>query len=73
MRDNWMDREALTRLWTVPIEKVVSSEWDLGSYAVEFRILRPLTWFGLLHFRREVMTGVRERRLYRKTPLLIAS
>jgi hypothetical protein len=36
---------------------------------MEARILRPLTWFGLLECRLETGSGPVERHLYRKTPL----
>jgi hypothetical protein len=36
---------------------------------MESRILRPLTWFGLLESRSEGRVGLGEPRLYRKTTL----
>lgn len=68
---DWTDRETLTRLCTVPIDRVVNSDWDLGTYAMDARILKPLLWFGLLEVRSEqsVTSRVNDRRLYRKTPL----
>lgn len=52
----------------MPVAGVLGSDWDLGSYAMEGRILGPLVWFGLLEQSgRE--TGPDEARLYRKTPL----
>jgi hypothetical protein len=65
----WLDRETLTRLCAVPVIGVLESPWDLGSFAMEARILRPLTWFGLLEYRSERGTGPVERQLYRKTTL----
>jgi hypothetical protein len=47
---------------------VLDSDWDLGAFAMESRILRPLWWFGLLESRPEGMAGLGEPRLYRKTP-----
>lgn len=67
--NDWMDQETLTRLCSVPVLRVVESKWDLGSYAMDFRILRPLTWFGLLEHRREATPDRSKRRFYRKTPL----
>jgi hypothetical protein len=67
--NDWLDRETLTRLCTVPVAGVLESTWDLGSYAMEARILRPLVWFGLLEQRSEKGTGPVNRHLYRKTPL----
>jgi hypothetical protein len=66
---DWLDRETLTRLCTVPVAGVLESSWDLGSFAMESRILRPLTWFGLLEQRSEKGTGLAGRHLYRKTAL----
>lgn len=67
--DDWMSPDSLTRLCTMPTPAVVEASWDLGSYATEARILRPLTWFGLLESRWERKAGIGEPRLYRKTPL----
>ena len=69
--NDWLDRETLTRLCTVPVIGVLESTWDLGSTAMEARILRPLMWFGLLEYRSEGIStiGLVERHLYRKTSL----
>ena len=69
--NDWLDPERLTRLCTVPIMGVVKSSWDLGSYAMEARILRPLTWFGLLEHRTDGSSASRVavHHFYRKTPL----
>ena len=61
--------DKLTRLCTVPVIGVLEAAWDLGAFAMESRILRPLTWFGLLESRWEGRAGLGEPRLYRKTPL----
>jgi len=68
---DWLPRETLTRLCTSPVIDVLEWEWDLGSSAMEARILRPLLWFGLLESRSEGKspTEVVDRRLYRKAPL----
>jgi hypothetical protein len=66
--NDWLHPDKLTRLCTVPVIGVLESDWDLGSFAMESRILRPLTWFGLLESRRE-REGLGEPRLYRMTPL----
>jgi len=68
---DWLPRETLTRLCTSPVIDVLEWEWDLGSSAMEARILRPLVWFGLLESRTEPRSPTEfiERRLYRKTPL----
>jgi hypothetical protein len=67
--NDWLHPDKLTRLCTVPVIGVLESAWDLGSFAMESRILRPLTWFGLLESRREGKAGLGESRLYRKTSL----
>jgi hypothetical protein len=66
---DWLHPDKLTRLCTVPVIGVLEASWDLGSFAMESRILRPLTWFGLLESRWEGEAGLGEPRLYRKTPL----
>jgi hypothetical protein len=66
---DWLHPDKLTRLCTVPVIGVLEAEWDLGSFAMESRILRPLTWFGLLASRWVGKAGLGEPRLYRKTPL----
>jgi hypothetical protein len=68
---DWLPRETLTRLCATPVIGVLESQWDLGSSAMEARILRPLVWFGLLEARgeRRLATELVERRLYRKAPL----
>jgi hypothetical protein len=68
---DWLPRETLTRLCTSPVIGVLESQWDLGSSAMEARILRPLAWFGLLESRSEERsaTDLVERRFYRKAPL----
>ena len=68
---DWLPRETLTRLCTSPIIDVLEWEWDLGSSAMEARILRPLVWFGLVESRTEPRSATEfvERRLYRKALL----
>ena len=48
---DWLPRETLTRLCASPVIGVLESQWDVGSSAMEARILRPLVWFGLLESR----------------------
>ena len=69
--NQWLARETLTRLCTIPVVGVVESDWDLGSFAMEFRILKPLLWFGLLECRTEksAVNRLKDRRLYRKASL----
>src|ERR1700758_5144208 len=65
---DWLPRETLTRLCASPVMGVLESQWDVGSSAMEARILRPLVWFGLLESRTEPRspTAVVERCLHRK-------
>jgi hypothetical protein len=67
--NEWLTPEKLTRLCTVPVIGVLEAASDLGAFAMESRVLRPLTWFGLMERRWEGKTGLGEPRLYRKTPL----
>lgn len=66
---DWLTPEKLTRLSAVPVIGILEASWDLGAFAMEARILRPLTWFGLLEYRCETGAGQIDRHLYRKTPL----
>ena len=67
--DDWLPPDKLTRLCTVPVIGVLEAAWDLGSFAMESRVLRPLTWFGLLESRRDRNAGLGEPHVYRKSPL----
>jgi len=69
--NQWRSREHLTRLCTIPVNSVIESQWDAGSYAMEGTVLRPLMFFGLLEYRADDIPGERfvKRHLYRKTPL----
>ena len=69
--NDWLPRETLTRLCTIPVIGVLELQWDFGSSAMEARILRPLVWFGVLESRPRTrsVTELVERRLYRKAPL----
>jgi hypothetical protein len=68
---DWAPREDLTRMCTVPIIGVLESEWDIGSYAMEAKILRPLLWFGLLEYweLENPDTAGGKKHCYRKTAL----
>jgi len=69
--NDWLPRETLTRLCTIPVIGVLEAQFDFGSSAMEARILRPLVWFGLLESRSETKssTEVVDPRLYRKASL----
>lgn len=45
--DEWQSPERLTRLCTIPIDSVLTAEWDSSSMMMEARILRTLQWFAL--------------------------
>jgi hypothetical protein len=67
--NDWMPPDKLTRLCAVPSVGLLESAWDVGTYAMETRILRPLVWFGLLESRREDEARLGSLRFYRKLPL----
>ena len=69
--NDWQPRDRLTRLSAVPINAVLESQWDTGSYAMEAQILRPLQWFGLIEHRQDdiVDSDFEKRHFYRKTAL----
>ena len=68
---SWERPVRLARLATVPVNGVLEAERDFSGQALELRILRFLTFFGLLEARRE--PGCTERillkRHYRKAAL----
>lgn len=69
--NDWQSCHRLTRLCTLPINGVLESQWDSGSFAMEARILQPLLWFGLVEHRQR---GSRQdesqhSNQYRKTAL----
>ncbi len=68
---DWEPRERLTRMCAIPVSGVLDHPWDVGSWATDARILRPLWWFGLLEHRDEEVEGSRleKRHLYRNSPL----
>ena len=68
---DWQPRERLTRMCTIPVNGVLDHAWDVGSWAMDAQILRPLWWFGLLEHREEEVKGSRleKRHFYRKTLL----
>src|SRR5438045_4524710 len=45
--NDWLARETLTRLCTVPVPGVVASDWDLGSFAMASRLPKARLLFGL--------------------------
>jgi hypothetical protein len=51
--NDWESPHRLTRLCTIPIDGVFGGQLDVGTWAMEAQILRPLTWFGLMEHREE--------------------
>lgn len=68
---DWETSERLARLCTIPKPEMLTGSWDRSAFALVARILRPLLWFGVLEYRREVLPGSQfePRHLYRKAPL----
>jgi hypothetical protein len=66
---DWMPPSELTGICTLPYQGETLRAWDLPEYAVEARILRPLTWLGLMEQRRSVPDDAFSRHEYRKSPL----
>jgi len=65
----WETPERLMRFCTVPVIGVLEAKWDFPTWAFEARVLRPLTWFGLLESRQDESVGSDSARpRYRKTP-----
>ena len=65
----WETPERLMRLCTVPVIGVLEAKWDFPRSAFEVRVLRPLTWFGVLESRQdEPVDSEPTRPRYRKTP-----
>jgi hypothetical protein len=69
--NDWLPREILARLCTIPVIGVLEATWDFGSSAMDSRILRPLVWFGILESRTQARSATElvDPRLYRKAPL----
>jgi len=68
---NWQTAESLTRLCTIPEPTMLTGSLDRPTHAVEAKILRPLSWFGLLDHRSEQIDGrlFSKQHYYRKTDL----
>jgi hypothetical protein len=66
---DWMQPSELTPICTLPyrFEPLIAA--DLPEFAVASRILRPLTWLGLMESRRSNADKQFSVREYRKSPL----
>jgi hypothetical protein len=49
--NDWSSPARLMRIATVPVNGILEATWDFPCAAFEARILRPLSWFGLLETR----------------------
>lgn len=70
--DRWSTAADLVEICTLFDPRFGAYGYDHRGYALESRVLRPLTWLGLMESQESSETdslGVRKPRLYRKTPL----
>lgn len=70
--DPWNRADDLVEISTVPDTRFDKYEFDYRGFALESRVLRPLTWLGLVESRGDDAydgPGIVTPRLYRKTPL----
>lgn len=70
--DRWCRVTDLVDVTTVPDPRFGAYEFDFRGFAMESRVLRPLTWLGLMESRAEDPCdglGMVTPRRYRKTPL----
>lgn len=70
--DHWTSVGDLMDVCTVPDAQFAENEFDYRTYAMENRILRPLTWFGLMERKpvgKRKDLSIIEPRLYRKSAL----
>lgn len=68
----WSKPEELLATCTIPDEELAAAAHDLLAFAMVARVLRPLTWFGLMERKEaedQTEPAWRQPRLYRKTPL----
>ncbi|SEH88826.1 hypothetical protein SAMN02799636_04295 [Methylobacterium sp. 275MFSha3.1] len=70
--DRWSRAVDLVEVSTVRDPRFGAYEFDFRGFAMESRVLRPLTWLGLMESRADAAhdsLGMVTPRLYRKTPL----
>jgi hypothetical protein len=73
--NNWADAEMLAQVCTVRDERLDRTVRDFSGHAMRSRVLRPLTWLGLMEMARrgdEVQSDWMRPALYRKTALFDA-
>lgn len=61
---NWEKADRLARSCTIPSEELLLLPYDMSEFAMEAVILRPLRWFGLADYRRDL-----KNLYYRKSDL----
>ena len=68
---DWQSAMRLARLCTPPTVDVLESPWDRGSIELEYGIIRPLIWFGVME--QDWLNPAKRRpgdaKCYRKTAL----
>lgn len=70
--DQWSRVDDLVAVIPVPDPRFEAYEFDFREFAMESRVLRPLTWLGLIESRADDAhdgLGMVTPRLYRKSPL----
>jgi hypothetical protein len=73
--NNWADADMLAQVCTVRDERLDHTVRDFSGAAMRSRVLRPLTWFGLMKMARrgdEVQADWMRPTLFRKTALFDA-
>jgi hypothetical protein len=68
--NSWQSDERLVRLCAIPDDAIIDAPDRFAPFALEFRVLRTLLWFGLME--RDEAREDRQRSevaLFRKTPL----
>jgi hypothetical protein len=73
--NNWADADMLAQVCTVRDERLDRTVRDFSGHAMRSRVLRPLTWLGLMEMARrghEVQADWIRPSVYRKTALFDA-
>ncbi len=65
---DWMAPGTLMPICTLPYGLEPLNQWHTPEYAFEARVLRQLTWLGLMEARRSIADHPFSRQEYRKTP-----
>jgi hypothetical protein len=73
--NNWADADMLAQVCTVRDERLDHTVRDVSGHVMRSRVLRPLTWLGLMEMVRpgdEVQADWMRPTLFRKTALFDA-